>query len=106
MRFLAPQKLEIEPGLKNSQITYKHWKTTFLHFVKLIEANGAASTSATTPTTRPAVDKFGLLVNYIAPGSIHFNSPDILIFLTIGSQILLVFIYVIVIGSLSAAVKR
>ena len=58
VRFLAPQKLEVEPGLQTSQITYKHWKTTFLHFVRRIEANAAAASDAASNT----VDKFGLLI--------------------------------------------
>ena len=66
VRFLAPQKLEIEPGLQSSQITFKHWRTTFLHFIKLIEDNNTAIATASGRAALP-VDKFGLLVNYIAP---------------------------------------
>ena len=52
VRFLAPQKLETEPGAQGSQIAFKHWKKTFDHFLAMVELN--------TPTGKDT-DKFGLL---------------------------------------------
>ena len=66
LRYLAPPKLEVEPGSKNSQITFKHWKTTFLHFITSLESGAEAAAKANNTEVIP-VDKLGLLVNFLAP---------------------------------------
>ena len=58
IKFLTPQKLEVEPGAANAQISFKHWQKTFEHFIARCAANAGRD---------HPVDKFGMLLNYVSP---------------------------------------
>jgi len=59
MERLRPTKLDVDSNAPDARQTFKHWLHTLEHF--LIAAENAKSEK------EPPLDKYGLLINYLAP---------------------------------------
>lgn len=58
-RLLKPEKLNANPNDSSSRLVFKHWLRTFERFITTVEERQGEDD--------PAVDRYGLLVNYVSP---------------------------------------